>query len=77
MEASGEVLSNPYVRKCQPRELELPDPLYKTDFMYLGWYARYHWWRHVRESVDFENKMRLIALLEEFLGLPTKSSPAY
>jgi hypothetical protein len=56
---------------------ELKDPLHEHEFPYLALYARHHWAIHARNCAGTSNQNRVSTLVDEFLGLPTDSSPAY
>ncbi|CZR64609.1 uncharacterized protein PAC_14507 [Phialocephala subalpina] len=61
----------------EQKELELNDPLQDQGFQRLSYYVRHHWPIHAQKSSEIDNNNRLSTLLEDFLGLPTESSPAY
>lgn len=58
-------------------KIEVQDPLHEQGFEHFSLYARHHWMIHVQNSAEVGDKTRISVLLEEFLGLPTDSSPSY
>jgi hypothetical protein len=53
------------------------DPLDHWEFIFLSFYARHHWAIHAKRSADKGSNHRISTLVDEFLGLPADSSPAY
>lgn len=55
----------------------MEDPLDGQGFVHLALYARHYWAIHAKASAGTSNPRRLMTLLDQFLGQPTDSSPAY
>jgi hypothetical protein len=69
-----------FVNRWNPlleRIFDPSDPLDHWMFNYLTYYARHHWTIHAKKSAERGNNHRISTLVDEFLGLPTDSSPAY
>lgn len=58
-------------------KLAIGDPLGGQGFDKLSLYARYRWATHAKNSAGASKIARVSDRLEEFLGLPKDSSPAY
>jgi ankyrin repeat domain-containing protein 50 len=59
------------------RNFDPIDPLDHWEFIFLSFYARHHWAIHAKRSADKGSNHRMSTLVDEFLGLPAYSSPAY
>lgn len=58
-------------------EAQRSDPIHGQEFKYLSSYARKYWVFHANQSAEVSSKRPIRPLLEEFLGKPNDSSPAY
>jgi ankyrin repeat protein len=59
------------------RIFDLSDPLDDWEFNYFTYYARHYWVIHAKKSAERGSNHRISTLVDEFLGLPADSSPAY
>jgi ankyrin repeat domain-containing protein 50 len=63
--------------RVSERKFDPSDPLDHWEFNFLSYYARHHWTIHAKKSSERGSNYRIPTLVDEFLGLPTDSSPAY
>jgi ankyrin repeat protein len=73
----GEKQQNTSIGTLPPRSIEQIDPLHEEMFHHLSFHARHYWMLHAQRSAKAGNTQRVSALLYEFLGHPSESSPAY